>query len=87
MSNTSRNSRIWWAFAGFLAIAAFFLLEEHRAHMLGVLPYLFLLACPFMHVFGHGGHRHNHGDAASPDSHHVHSAEDHQTISPRDRGS
>lgn len=43
-------------------IAAYFLLEEHRAHMLGALPYLFLLACPLMHLFmhhGHGGHSHH----------------------------
>lgn len=43
----------------FLAIAAFFLLSEHRAHTLGVLPYLLLLACPLLHIFmhrGHGGH-------------------------------
>ena len=41
------------------AIAAYFLLSEHRAHFLGALPFLFLLACPLMHVFmhrGHGGH-------------------------------
>jgi len=37
-------------------IAAYFLLEEHRAHILGVLPYLLLLACPLMHLFMHGGH-------------------------------
>ena len=64
MANSNHSSRIWWAFAGFLAIAAFFLLEEHRAHMLGVLPYLFLLACPFMHLFMHRGHdEHAHHEA------------------------
>ena len=43
---------------GFLAIAGFFLFTEHRAHLLGVLPFLLLLACPLMHVMhgGHGGH-------------------------------
>jgi len=47
----------------FLAIGAFFLLSEHRAHTLGILPYLLLLACPLLHMFmhrghgGHGGHR------------------------------
>ena len=51
-------------------IAAYFLLEEHRAHILGVLPYLLLLACPLMHLFmhgGHGGHQH-HQDKTPPDS-------------------
>jgi len=45
----------------FLGIAAFFLITEHTAHMLGVLPYILLLACPLMHLFmhrGNGGHRH-----------------------------
>ena len=49
-----------WVLIGFLAIAAFFLLSEHRAHLLGVLPYLLFLACPLMHLFHHGhGHRHD----------------------------
>jgi Protein of unknown function (DUF2933) len=41
---------------GFIAIAGFLLVSEHRAHALGVLPFLLLLACPLMHVFMHGGH-------------------------------
>ena len=56
------DSRWKWALAGFLAVAAFFLWTEHRAHLLGVLPFLLVLACPLMHLFhhghGHGGHRH-----------------------------
>jgi hypothetical protein len=43
----------WWFFA---VIALFYLLTEHRAHLFGVLPYLFLLACPLMHFFMHGRH-------------------------------
>jgi len=38
------------------AVAAYFLLSEHRAHFFGALPFLLLLACPLMHVFMHGGH-------------------------------
>ncbi len=55
-----------WVFYGFLAITGFLLFTEHRAHVLGILPYLILLACPLMHLFmhhGHGGHdqhTHNH---------------------------
>jgi hypothetical protein len=44
---------------GFLAIAAFYLLTEHTAHVFGALPFLLILACPLMHLFmhhGHGGH-------------------------------
>jgi hypothetical protein len=45
----------------FLAIAAFFLWTEHRAHVLGALPWLLLAACPLLHLFMHGGHG-GHGD-------------------------
>ena len=47
--------------AGFVVIggvAAFLLLSQHRAHFLGALPYLLLLACPLMHLFMH----HDHGN-------------------------
>ena len=37
------------------AIAAYFLLSEHRAHFFGALPFLLLLACPLMHFFMHHG--------------------------------
>ena len=40
----------------FGAVAVYFLLTEHRAHFFGALPFLLLLACPFMHLFMHGGH-------------------------------
>jgi len=59
--------RVSLVLAAFLAIAGFFLLTEHRAHLFGFLPYLLLLACPLLHVFMHGGHKsHRHTDAASP---------------------
>ena len=60
----------WWrtppgiVLCGFLAIAAFFLLTEHTAHVFGALPYLLLAACPLMHIFMHHGHGHHHGDDA-----------------------
>ncbi len=49
-------SRSNWALLAFLAIGGFFLLTEHRAHVLGALPFLLLLACPLLHLFHHGGH-------------------------------
>jgi hypothetical protein len=49
-------SRATWVLLAFLAIAGFALFTEHRAHALGVLPWLLLLACPLLHVFMHGGH-------------------------------
>jgi hypothetical protein len=53
------RSRTGVVVVAFLAIAAFFLLTEHTAHVFGVLPYVLLLLCPLLHVFmhhGHGGH-------------------------------
>ncbi|SFB39969.1 DUF2933 domain-containing protein [Azotobacter beijerinckii] len=41
------------------AVAGYFLLTEHTAHVLGVLPYLLFLACPLMHLFMHHGHGKN----------------------------
>ncbi len=38
-----------------LAIAGFFLLAKHRAHLFGVLPFVLLLACPLLHLFMHRG--------------------------------
>ena len=52
----------------FGAIAAYFLLSEHRAHFIGALPFLFLLACPLMHVFMHGGHGGQGGGHADQES-------------------
>lgn len=46
-----------WVFLGFVLIAAYFLLTEHRAHFIQFLPFLLVLACPLLHLFhGHGGH-------------------------------
>jgi hypothetical protein len=51
--------RTWLALVGFLAIGGFFLVTEHRAHLLGFLPYALLLLCPLLHLF-HGGHGRSH---------------------------
>jgi len=48
----------------FLVIAGVLLFTEHRAHVLGLLVWLPLLACPLMHIFMHGGHG-GHGDHGS----------------------
>jgi len=52
------------------AVAAWFLWAEHRAHILGALPYVLLLSCPLMHVFMHHGHHGHHGqrDSAGTDA-------------------
>ncbi|MBR9910224.1 MAG: DUF2933 domain-containing protein [Gammaproteobacteria bacterium] len=41
---------------GLIGAASYFLLVEHRQHVWQFLPFLILLACPFMHLFMHGGH-------------------------------
>jgi len=43
-----------------LGIIIFFLWTEHRAHLLGALPFLLLLLCPLLHFFMHSGHHHGH---------------------------
>jgi hypothetical protein len=59
-------SRGTWVLMGFLAVAAYFLFTEHRAHFISYLPFVLLAACPLMHVFhghgGHGGHATHRGD-------------------------
>jgi hypothetical protein len=56
-----KGTRVKVTFLAFALIGAFFLLAEHRAHVLPWLPWLFLAACPLMHLFMHHGHgRHDH---------------------------
>lgn len=43
-----------------MGIAAFYLLTEHRAHVMGLLPWALLALCPLMHLFMHRGHESPH---------------------------
>lgn len=43
-------------FFGFAAIAAYFVITEHRAHVLPFLPFLLFALCPLLHFFHHSGH-------------------------------
>jgi DUF2933 family protein len=61
------KSRAGLVLIGFLIIAGGLLFTEHRAHVLGLLIWLPLLACPLMHVFMHGGHDH-HGSSDQPNN-------------------
>jgi hypothetical protein len=58
------RSRTGLVLLAFLAIAAFFLVTEHTAHVFGILPYALLLLCPVLHLFMHRGHGDHggHGD-------------------------
>jgi len=71
------------AFWFFALVAGFFLVTEHKAHLLGfyaehevhilgALPYLLLLLCPLMHLFMHGGGHglHKHGRQGSDSREH-----------------
>ena len=43
-----------WIFWAFVLIAGYFVVTEHRAHLIEYLPFVLLLACPLLHLF----HRH-----------------------------
>ena len=45
-----------------VSVLGFLIYTGHSAHLLGALPYLFILSCPLMHLFMHGGHNHSHHD-------------------------
>ena len=44
---------------GAISIIIFYLWTEHRAHVIQILPFLFILFCPLMHFFMHGKHHHS----------------------------
>ena len=68
---TSLRFRYGLGLAFFLAIAGYFLWDQHQAHILGYLPLILILgACAGMHLFMHGGHGHghDHGKTVNGDS-------------------
>lgn len=44
---------------------AYFLVMDHREHIIEFLPYFILLACPLMHLMMHRGHSHHKHDEKS----------------------
>lgn len=62
--NDNHSSSAWstysrTVFIAFAMIALGLIAYEHRVHVLGILPWLLILACPLMHLLmhhGHGGH-------------------------------
>ena len=44
--------------------ASAYLWFVHKDHVLALLPYVFLAACPLMHMFMHRGHHGHHGHRA-----------------------
>lgn len=80
-TNWSRINQ-WLLWAG-LAAAVAWLFFRHGEHLSTLFPFLVLLACPLMHLFGHGSHRGHGGHRRDGDerprdgesgrgSHHVH---------------
>lgn len=65
--NWSRINQ-WLLWIG-LAAAVGWMFYRHNAHLTQLLPFLFLLACPLMHLFGHGHHgRHGRHGGHADDS-------------------
>jgi len=50
-----------------LSAAAFWILENHWQHALGLLPYVLFLTCPLVHLFMQHGHGHGGHHGHSPD--------------------
>jgi hypothetical protein len=64
---------MWLGLCFFLAVATFFLWEEHKAHILGLLPYVLLLLCLIVHPFMHRGHgSHGAGHSERDERHQAH---------------
>lgn len=49
-----------------VAALGVYLLATHTGHVVAALPYLFLLAYPLMHVFGHHHHSRRKSGASPP---------------------
>lgn len=66
-----RGTALPWVFFGFLLVAGFFFFTEHRAHLMGALPFLLLALCPVMHLL-HGNHGAREQDEGAPRPPHQH---------------
>jgi hypothetical protein len=63
--NWSRVNQ-WLLWIG-LAAAVAWMFFRHNAHLVQLLPFLILLACPLMHLFGHGRHGGHGGHSTGED--------------------
>lgn len=64
--NVWRQNRRAFIVAG-LALGVIYLLTEHTAHVVQLLPFAFLFLCPILHLFMHGGHGRHTGHSGSTD--------------------
>lgn len=53
-----RSTYVYVVLIAFLAIAAFYLIVEHRVHLYGYLSWLPLVLLFALHFWMHAGHRH-----------------------------
>lgn len=72
-TDSAHRAPPWWQRPSGLAlltmalIALFYWLREHWGHVLGLAPYLLLLACPLMHLLHrHGRHDHSRSRPGDP---------------------
>ena len=70
MNGNSRKLTTLLAVGGLIGFAVL-VATDHSIHLLRAVPFVFLLACPLLHVFhgGHGGHGAKHGNAVRSSSH------------------
>jgi len=66
MNTGTPQNRFWRTPQGLAGIALigavlYFLLMEHRAHVIAALPWLLLLLCLVLHLVMHRGHTQGHG--------------------------
>lgn len=47
-----------WLFIAFAGLTIVLLWQDHRAHVLGMVPYLLLFSCPLVHMLMHRRARH-----------------------------
>lgn len=64
------NTKTFILILVFLGTGGFIIWSGHQGHVVGILPYLLLLACPLMHVLMHSGHtEHKHDQNRPHDPH------------------
>lgn len=61
MTSPMRTGLTLAGFIAFAIVGAYYMVTEHRQHLADYLPYLLLMACPLMHLFGHGHGGQHHG--------------------------